>query len=279
MTNSRGSKLAINAAATAMVASSVFSRSRRLGLIALILLLQACADSAYVRVVERPQPPTERINSHWVNPGETLYAIAWRYNMDPDTLARANGLRAPYRIQAGKKLSLDLSRANRYRSTASVSTSASSNTSKAASTSKTASTNRTSQSATAKQVYKTVGAWRWPVKGSVSKKYEGGGSAIHKGLDITGRQGQSVYAANHGVVVYAGSGLPAYGKLLIVKHNEVYLSAYAHNSKLTVSEGDKVKVGQKIAEIGKSGTTHEHLHFEIRKKGIPVDPLKVLPRV
>lgn len=277
MTNNRGSKLAINAAAIVTVVSGIVSLSRWLGLMSLMLVLLACADSAHVRVVERPQPPTERINSHWVSPGETLYAIAWRYNMDPATLARANGLRAPYRIQAGKKLSLDLSRANRYRSTALASSSVSSKTS-SVTNSKTASTNKTRPSVVAKQAYKAVGVWRWPAKGSVSKKYSGGGSAIHKGLDITGRQGQSVYAANHGVVVYAGSGLPAYGKLLIVKHNEVYLSAYAHNSKLTVSEGDKVKVGQKIAEIGKSGTTHEHLHFEIRKKGIPVDPLKVLPR-
>jgi lipoprotein NlpD len=85
-------------------------------------------------------------------------------------------------------------------------------------------------------------------------------------------------AANHGIVVYSGSGLPAYGKLLIIKHGDTFLSAYAHNSRLLVATGTKVKVGEKIAEIGRSGTTHNHLHFEIRKKGRPVNPMSLLPK-
>lgn len=85
-------------------------------------------------------------------------------------------------------------------------------------------------------------------------------------------------AANSGVVVYAGSGVRGYGNLLIVKHDDVFLSAYAHNSKLLVKEGDVVKAGQTIAQIGDSGTDRVKLHFEVRRKGTPVDPAKVLPR-
>jgi lipoprotein NlpD len=121
-------------------------------------------------------------------------------------------------------------------------------------------------------------AWQWPTKGNVSRRYSSKSSALHKGVDIRGTRGQSIFAANTGTVVYAGAGLPAYGKLLIVKHNDTYLSAYAHNRQLLVDEGDKVKVGQKIAEMGKSGTTYEHLHFEIRKKGVPINPLTILPK-
>ena len=83
-------------------------------------------------------------------------------------------------------------------------------------------------------------------------------------------------ATQAGKVVYAGTGLSAYGKLLIVKHNETYLSAYAHNDRLIVAEGDNVKQGQKIAEMGSTGTRRVHLHFEIRKHGVPIDPLALL---
>ena len=235
-------------------------------MIALLLSLGGCSSAGPVPVVERAQPPSEKINHHWVSSGETLYAIAWRYNMDPAMLARANGISAPYRIQSGQKLSLDLSHTPRRSSTR-----------HSIASSSTSSSNKTD----AKKVFRPIvsSTWRWPTQGEVTKRYRNSGSTIHKGVDIRGKRGQPVYAANHGVVVYAGAGLPAYGNLLIVKHNETFLSAYAHNSKLMVSEGDNVKVGQKIAEIGKSGTTYEHLHFEIRKRGVPIDPLTVLPRV
>lgn len=90
--------------------------------------------------------------------------------------------------------------------------------------------------------------------------------------------GEPVHAANSGTVVYAGSGVRGYGALLIVKHDAVFLSAYAHNSKLLVQEGEVVRAGQKIAELGDSGTDRVKLHFEIRRHGSPVDPLKILPR-
>jgi lipoprotein NlpD len=98
------------------------------------------------------------------------------------------------------------------------------------------------------------------------------------GLDIAGKEGQPVYSASAGTVVYSGSGLPRYGKLIIVKHNDVYLSAYAHNKNLLVKEGDTLNAGQRIAEMGSTGTNKTKLHFQIRRNGKPVDPLRLLPK-
>jgi lipoprotein NlpD len=100
----------------------------------------------------------------------------------------------------------------------------------------------------------------------------------HKGIDIRGELGEPVYAVNSGKVVYAGSGLVGYGNLLIIKHSDRYLSAYAHNSRLLVGEGKIVKAGDRIAEIGDSGTDSVKLHFEIRCDGEPIDPLRILPQ-
>jgi lipoprotein NlpD len=101
---------------------------------------------------------------------------------------------------------------------------------------------------------------------------------VHKGIDIAGNRGDPVYAVADGVVVYAGTGIVGFGELLIVKHNDVYLSAYGHNSRLLVRENEVVRAGQRIAEKGSSGTDTVKLHFEIRKEGKPIDPLRLLPR-
>jgi lipoprotein NlpD len=119
--------------------------------------------------------------------------------------------------------------------------------------------------------------WQWPSKGSVLSGF-GGGNGLNKGVDLRGAIGEPVLAAASGQVVYAGSGLRGYGNLLIIKHNQSFLSAYAHNHKLLVGEGSIVKAGQKIAEMGSSGTDRVKLHFEIRRDGSPVDPLIYLPR-
>lgn len=121
------------------------------------------------------------------------------------------------------------------------------------------------------------GAWQWPASGKLSASFSAGAQP-HKGIDLDGKTGDPVRAANSGVVVYAGSGVRGYGNLLIIKHDEVFLSAYAHNSKLLVKEGEAVRTGQTIAEIGDSGTDRVKLHFEVRRKGSPVDPTKILPR-
>lgn len=119
--------------------------------------------------------------------------------------------------------------------------------------------------------------WQWPTKGNVIQGFstaEGG----NKGLDIGGSKGQDVYAAAAGKVVYAGNALQGYGNLIIIKHSEEFLSAYAHNDKITVKEQANVKAGQKIATLGSSGTNRNKLHFEIRYKGKSIDPALYLPK-
>ena len=115
--------------------------------------------------------------------------------------------------------------------------------------------------------------WMWPVKGKVLSPF----TETAKGVDIGGRKGAPVLAAASGRVVYAGSGLRGYGKLVIIKHNNTWLSAYAHNDNILVKEQQDVKKGQKIAEMGSTDTDQVKLHFEVRRQGKPVDPAKVLP--
>jgi lipoprotein NlpD len=117
--------------------------------------------------------------------------------------------------------------------------------------------------------------WIWPTKGKVLKGF----SEATKGIDIAGKAGEPVTASAGGKVVYSGAGLRGYGKLIIIKHNNTYLSAYAHNNKLLVKEGQTVVKGQKIGEMGSTDTDLVKLHFEIRKNGKPVDPLKHLPGI
>lgn len=121
--------------------------------------------------------------------------------------------------------------------------------------------------------------WGWPTDGKIVTQFvEGGpGKESNKGIDIDGKAGEPVQAAATGKVVYVGSGLRGYGNLVIVRHNAAFLSAYAHNSKILVKEGQSVAKSQKIAEIGASDTDRPKLHFEIRHQGKPVDPLKHLP--
>lgn len=117
-------------------------------------------------------------------------------------------------------------------------------------------------------------AFAWPAKGAVVEAFN---DVKNKGVDIAGKAGDPVFAAADGQVVYAGSGLRGYGNLIIVKHNATYLTAYAHNQALVVKEGQRVKKGQKIAEMGSSDADRVKLHFEIRRQGRPVDPAKLLP--
>lgn len=116
-------------------------------------------------------------------------------------------------------------------------------------------------------------AFLWPAQGTVIATFD---DAKNKGIDIAGKAGDAVLAAADGKVVYAGSGLRGYGNLVILKHNNTFLTAYAHNQNLAVKEDQVVKRGQKIAEIGNSDSEQVKLHFEIRKLGKPVDPLKLL---
>jgi lipoprotein NlpD len=132
--------------------------------------------------------------------------------------------------------------------------------------------------AAAERVAGYDGNWVWPTRGRLLRGFQPD-AAGRKGIDIGGDSNQPVNAAANGKVVYAGSGLVGYGRLIIVKHNENLLSAYGHNNQLLVAEGEYVKAGQKIATMGSSGTDHTGLYFEIRKNGKPVDPLQYLPRL
>ena len=116
--------------------------------------------------------------------------------------------------------------------------------------------------------------WIWPASGKVLAGFADGKS---KGIDISGRIGDPVVAASDGKVAYIGGGIPSYGQLLIIKHSAAFLTAYAHNSKILVKEGQVVSRGQKVAEMGNTGTDDVKLHFEVRHQGSPVDPLKYLP--
>lgn len=119
-------------------------------------------------------------------------------------------------------------------------------------------------------------AWRWPASGQVISRFVAG-EPTKQGIGIAGNAGQAVVAVADGEVVYSGSGLIGYGELVIVRHSDTFLSAYGHNRKRLVSEGQKIKAGQQIAEMGRSGASRDMLHFEIRRNGKPVDPLPFLP--
>lgn len=221
---------------------------------------------------------------HSVKRGDTLYSIAFAYGLDIKRLASANGIDAPYTIRPGQKISLltvnavDKKLAAKpevlVRQAGAKTNSASTSSSSAAKKKKR--TPATKPSATAGNT-----SWRWPVNGKLLSGYgenPGKGSA-NKGIDIAGKNGEAVRAARAGTVVYSGNGIQGYGNLVIVRHSSEYLSAYAYNRLLVVSEGDKVKEGQKIAELGNSGSARQDkLHFEIRKSGKPVNPLKLLPK-
>jgi lipoprotein NlpD len=121
-----------------------------------------------------------------------------------------------------------------------------------------------------------VSKWLWPTKGRVIKNFSAGDQG-NKGIDIAGQRGQPIVSTAGGTVVYSGNALRGYGNLVIVKHNDNYLSAYAHNDRLLVHEGQSVKAGQKIATMGSSGSNSVRLHFEIRYQGKSVNPKRYLP--
>lgn len=235
--------------------------------------LGGCSNVAQAPIADRSAAPAWKPDNHRVRPGETLYSIAFQYGVGYETLARWNGLRPPYTIQIGQNL--------RLRPTA-----ASGRTVTRSTTSTSASSDKTKQKpatppspppATPPAVQKTASlSWQWPAQGRILRTYQAN-SHGKKGIEIEGSRGQPVRAAAPGRVVYAGSGLVGYGRLIIIKHDARFLSAYGYNDKLYVQEGSQVHAGQVIAEMGSSGTNRVQLHFEIRRDGKPVDPLQYLP--
>jgi lipoprotein NlpD len=201
-------------------------------------------------------------DEHVVRGGETLFAIAWRYGKNPADLARWNRLADPSKIYPGQVIRL----------TAPPGMTASS--SRAPATSGPA---QTSQPRPLPPLpTQPAPNWIWPTAGRVAVRF-GERPGTGTGILIAGSYGAPVQAAAAGSVVYAGDGLIGYGKLIILKHNDTYLSAYGHNATLLVREGESIKKGQRIATMGEGPGREPRLHFEIRQNGQPVDPLKYLP--
>lgn len=206
---------------------------------------------------------------------ESLYAIAFRYGYDFRTLAESNHLKSPYHLKAGQVIYLSAAMGQKEKIIRP--------------------TQRQQLPATPSLLRgpylplrqhieehmeermeegAAVSRWNWPVQGRVIESF----TLRNKGIDIAGRQGQPVLATAAGEVVYSGNGLRGYGNLIIIKHNDNYLSAYAHNHKLWVHEGQHVKALQRIADMGSSDCRLVKLHFEIRRGGRPVNPLMFLRR-
>lgn len=201
-----------------------------------------------------------------VKPGDTLYSIAWRYGLDYHDVASWNGIRSDYLIKPGQPLRLS-SPAAGSSITASAVTGANTHNSVPASQPP---TDESFTPASSNVV------WYWPAQGRVIRLFHAD-SNLAKGIDISAARGTDIRAAAAGKVVYAGSGIIGYGKLIIIKNSEQFLSAYADNDQMLVKEGDTVQAGDRIATMGLGRDGHPLLHFEIRRNGKPVDPLRYLP--
>ena len=203
-----------------------------------------------------------------VKKSDTIYAIAWRYGLDYKQLARWNQITPDFIIYPGQRLRLD----GPENSTLVAGKSKLGN-----STGKAASTTGNKATESTKTKNKKVN-WRWPTSGKIMNTFAAD-ELDRKGIDIAGKPGQAVRAVANGKVVYSGNGLAGYGNLIIIKHNDTYLSAYAYNQKRLVKEGMTVKGGTVISKMGQHPDGTTRLHFEIRKNGKPVDPLKYMPRL
>lgn len=242
----------------------------------LSVLLVACnSRTTLAPVVElKWQPHNSHQNTHIVKRGETLYAIAFRYDQDYRQLAAINHLRNPYSLAVGQVI--------RIRETSGFTSPGRSHFTEPKPRARPSSIRQrpTVQPYVRQQPsWPTVARgqnWMWPVNGRIASNFipqQG-----KKGIDIAGKKGEKIHAASSGVVAYAGSGLSGYGNLIIIKHDGQYLTAYGNNARNMVREGQKVKVGQVIAEMGVIDRRFWGVHFEIRKAGKPVNPLNYLKR-
>lgn len=240
-------------------------------------------------------------NEYEVKKGETLYSIAWRADTDVRTLAAINNLAPPYKIYPGQSLSLKKSSAAKTTSTSGTKLQKSPSKGSGSTTKqthkktvapvkkqeyvKTTPAQKTYKNKELKKSNQQVGEsfstkvrkWVWPSNGKIIRRFSLKPQGT-KGIDFGGVRGADVRAAADGKVVYAGNALRGYGNLIIVKHNDDYLSAYAHNDKLLVKEQQNVQAGQVISKMGDSGADRVMLHFEIRFRGKSVNPAKYLPK-
>lgn len=239
----------------------------------LVLLLAGCGNRNMAPVAElKWQPYSRSQKTHTVLRGETLYAIAFRYDTDYRQLAIHNRLRPPYALRVGQVLNVQgVARKQLYRPTAYKNPGYQA---KPYQPRPVAQQPRVIYSP--KINSRSSSGWLWPINGRVVTSFipEQG----KKGINIASKKGEKVHAATNGVVAYAGSGLAGYGNLIIIKHNNEYLTAYGHNSKNLVKEGQSVRAGQVIAEVGVIDRQYWGVHFEIRKSGTPVNPLNYLKK-
>jgi len=245
--------------------------------------------------------PPVYFGTHTVKRGDTLYSIAWRYGRDFRELAAGNHIPPPYIIHIGQKIRLDVRGIKIKSSTSRTSATLARSDRHRARISSRKSVNgqlivrdqrryRTLKHQLNAPHFREVGGvrWQWPYVGKVIARYSVASSRkgntrknnknLNKGIDIKGKFGDAIRAAAAGEVVYAGSALRGYGRLIILNHNEHYLSAYGFNKKIFVKEGQIVKAGDVIAEMGKNRLQQTLLHFEIRKDGRPVNPVWYLPK-
>lgn len=255
---------------------------KRIFVVVFFILLTGCSakkNYAPVRSYQQDLIPGEK--TYIVTRGDTLYSIGFRSNQGYLNLARWNNISAPYVLQIGQKIKLvkpkRIVKKKKYakpvRKVFKKKRNASHKKRIYSKKKRYRSQKKPANSMDNKKVLKLF--WQWPIQKKILKTFSQTGN---KGIDISGKVGQKVTAACSGKVVYSGSALKGYGNLLIIKHNYLYLSAYANNRKLLVKEGQWVKKGQVIAEVGLVGGRRASLHFEIRKNGKPVNPLNYLPK-
>jgi lipoprotein NlpD len=266
--------------------------------LALTYLLSGCAPRSTpapivkignaIPIYDYSDKGTLKSSSYEVKPGETLYAIAWQAGIDFRYLARLNNISEPYQIFPGQRISLQASKDkashnDSKKQVVKIQTLKQKNYEKTIANEKSEEYGKEQQD---RKKFKTikkdlfpskVRQWRYPSQGNIIEQYSTKENG-NKGLDFGGKLGDPIIAAADGKGVYSGGALRGYGNLVIVKHNNDYLSAYAHNRSINVKEQDWVKAGQVIAEMGDSGTDSVKLHFEIRHRGRSVNPLKYLPK-
>lgn len=225
-------------------------------------------------------------NTYTVQAGDTLFAIAFYSGNDYQDLARINNIPAPYTIKIGQNINLvdpkstnktkqNIALGQGVQNSDKIEVDPKDSQAYGVGKAKKHRKNQKEKSKSSNKPYNKL-AWIWPATGS-STVATVGSDGSKRGLDIKGQLGSTIKAAADGKVVYAGNALKGYGNLIIVKHNDEYLSAYAHNRSILVSEQSYVTQGQKIATMGNSGASETMLHFEIRKKGQSIDPFKYLP--
>ena len=243
------------------------------------MLLAACesTNKAPVSVID-PTPlaeisPTTTYSGRMtiVKPGDNLYSISFESGFNYLEVAEWNDIDPEDFIHPGQEIKLYPPENQTAPRTTTQSTS-----SPTQDTQPAAKPQSTPAASTASIPSTPVSDWIWPAEGEIIAKFSA--AQRRNGIEIAGQNGSPIRVAASGRVVYSGTGLIGYGRIIIVKHNTSFLSVYAHNSRVVVKEGDSVKRGQKIAEMGSTDTDRVKLHFEIRHNGKPVDPLRYLPK-